>query len=68
VKQDPGLWKLSLPETPPPQETAGLNKDEADFVSKYLALADELLKSSPAETAAAEQKPAEKSAASTKAA
>jgi hypothetical protein len=31
-------------------------------------LADELLKSSPAETAAAEQKPAEKSAASTKAA
>lgn len=49
MKQDAGLWKLTPPETPSPAETAGLNKEEADFVSKYLALADELLKPQPAQ-------------------
>ena len=68
MNQDTGLWKLSPPETPAREETSGLNKDEADFVSKYLALADELLKPSSAETPATEQKPAEKSAAGRKAA
>ena len=61
MKQDPGLWKIAPPETPSPAETSGLNKEEADFVSKYLALADELLKQTPVEkpTSATEQKPAE---------
>lgn len=68
MKQDPGLWKLAPPETPAPVETAGLNKDEADFVSKYLALADELLKPQAAENPAAEQAPAEGPASGTKAA
>jgi hypothetical protein len=47
VKPDPGLWKIAPPEIPAPAETAGLNKEEADFVSKYLSLADELLKKDP---------------------
>lgn len=68
MKQDPGLWKLSPPETPSPVETAGLNKDEADFVSKYLALADELLKPAAEENPATDQKLAGKPAAGTEAA
>jgi hypothetical protein len=57
VKQDPGLWKLAPPETPAPVETAGLNKDEADFVSRYLALADELLKPQAAEHSNTKENP-----------
>jgi hypothetical protein len=36
-------FKLEPPPPQPRAETAGLDKEEADFVSKYLALADELL-------------------------
>ena len=39
-----GWWKLAAPEEAPRPEAAGLDKEEADFVSKYLALADELLR------------------------
>jgi len=42
-----GWWKLAAPEEAPRPEAAGLDKEEADFVSKYLALADELLKEKP---------------------
>lgn len=52
MKQDPGLWKIAPPENQPHIETAGLDKDESDFVSKYLSLADQLLKSEPAENPA----------------
>jgi hypothetical protein len=42
-----GWWKLATPEEAPRPEAAGLDKEEADFVSKYLALADELLREKP---------------------
>jgi hypothetical protein len=45
VKQDPGLWKIAPPENHHGYaEAAGLDKEESDFVSKYLSLADQLLK------------------------
>jgi hypothetical protein len=43
VKQDPGLWKIAPPENHGYAEAAGLDKEESDFVSKYLSLADQLL-------------------------
>lgn len=56
MKEDPvGLWKIAGPEKRPRAETAGLDKEEADFVSKYLALADELLKENPPQEQAANE-------------
>jgi hypothetical protein len=37
------LWKIAAPDGEARPEIGGLDKEEADFVSKYLALADELL-------------------------
>src|SRR5262245_40348428 len=57
VKPDPGLWKIAPPEKPSPEEAAGLSKEESAFVSKYLSLADELLKA-PGDNSSTEQEPA----------
>ncbi|MCI0347938.1 MAG: hypothetical protein L0Z53_00800 [Acidobacteriales bacterium] len=58
MKHDPGLWNIAPPEKKPDAATAGLDKEEADFVSKYLGLADELLRTGQDGEPADAQKPA----------